>query len=159
MNGFYDFVAANYNLIRGLHIIAVIAWMAGLLYLPRLFAYHTRAAPGSDMDATFKTMELKLQTIIMNPAMIIAWIFGLVLIYIRGGGGSDWWQILIRPWMATKLLGVVFQTGWHHFLSKNRKAFAQGKNIHTEKFWRMVNELPFLVAIVMVLAVTTEFGG
>ena len=159
MNAFYEFLSANYNLLRGLHIIAVIAWMAGLLYLPRLFAYHARATPGSEMDETFKTMEQKLLTIIMNPAMIVAWIFGLLLFYFRSGGGSDWWHIFLKPWMATKLLGVVFQTGWHHFLSRNRKAFAQGKNTHTERFWRMVNELPFLVAIVMVLAVTTEFGG
>jgi putative membrane protein len=159
MTGFYDFLAANYNLVRGLHIIAVIAWMAGLLYLPRLFAYHTRATPGSEMDQTFRTMELKLLTIIMNPAMITAWVFGLTLLYIRGGGGADWWRILLRPWMVTKLLGVVFQTGWHHFLATNRKAIAQGKARHSERFWRMVNELPFLAAIIMVLAVTTEFGG
>lgn len=151
-------MSAYYDLIRGLHIIAVIAWMAGLLYLPRLFAYHARATAGSEMDETFKTMELKLQTIIMNPAMIVAWIFGLMLLYIRSAGGHDP-GILLKPWMATKLVGVVFQTGWHHFLAKNRKLLAQGKRVHTERFWRMVNELPFLVAIVMVLAVTTEFGG
>ncbi len=151
MTGYYD-------LIRGLHIIAVIAWMAGLLYLPRLFVYHTRAAAGSEMDLTFQTMEAKLQTIIMNPAMIITWIFGLMLIYIRTDAGHDL-GLLLKPWMLTKLVGVVFQTGWHHFLGKSRKAFAQHKNKHTERFWRMVNELPFLAAVIMVLAVTTEFGG
>ena len=147
-----------YDLIRGLHIISVIAWMAGLLYLPRLFAYHARATPGSEMDETFRTMEVKLQRIIMNPAMIFAWIFGLMLLYIRTDAGHDL-GIILKPWLITKLSGVVFQTGWHHFLSVNRKAIAQGKRPHTERFWRVVNELPFLVAIVMVLAATTEFGG
>jgi putative membrane protein len=159
MKDVYDVLDNGYQVVRGLHIIAVIAWMAGLLYLPRLFAYHTRAAPGSEMDETFKTMEAKLQSIIMNPAMVTAWLLGLTLIYIRGGGGADWWQILLKPWMFTKLCGVAFQTGWHHYLYLNRKALAQGKRLHTDRFWRMVNELPFLVAIVMVLSVTTEFGG
>ena len=151
-------MTASYDLIRGLHILAVIAWMAGLLYLPRLFAYHARATPGSEMDETFKTMEAKLQAIIMTPAMLAAWTFGLLLLYIRSDAGHDL-GVLAKPWMITKLSGVVFQTGWHHFLSKNRKLIAQGKKPHTERFWRMVNELPFLVAIVMVLAATTEFGG
>ena len=147
-----------YNLIRGLHILAVIAWMAGLLYLPRLFAYHTRATPGGEMDQTFAVMERKLLGIIMTPAMLVAWTLGLMLMWIRTAGGHDL-PLLLKPWMLTKLAGVVFQTGWHHFLSKNVKLFAQGKNRRSERFWRMVNELPFLVAIVMVLAVTTEFGG
>jgi putative membrane protein len=158
MNGLYDLISGQYQVVRGLHIIAVIAWMAGLLYLPRLFAYHTRATPGSEMDLTFQTMEAKLLGIIMNPAMVVTWALGLTLIYIRTAAGHDL-GLLLRPWMATKLAGVVFQTGWHHFLSRSRKAFAQHKNRRSERFWRMVNELPFLVAIVMVLAVTTEFGG
>jgi len=147
-----------YNLLRGLHIVAVIAWMAGLLYLPRLFAYHTRAQQGSEMDLTFQTMERKLLRIIMNPAMVAAYLFGLWLIWER----SDHWRqpgFLLAPWMLTKLAGVVFLTGWHHFLGRARKAFAAGANRRSEKFWRMTNELPFLAAIVMVLAVTTEFGG
>jgi len=158
MSGLYDVISGQYQVVRGLHIVAVIAWMAGLLYLPRLFAYHTRATPGSEMDLTFQTMEAKLMSVIMNPAMIVTWIFGLTLIYIRTAAGHDL-GLLLRPWMATKLAGVVFQTCWHQFLGKSRKAFAQHKNKHSERFWRMVNELPFLVAIVMVLSVTTEFGG
>ncbi len=154
----------NYDLIRGLHILAVIAWMAGLLYLPRLFAYHTRATPGSEMDETFQTMERKLLQIIMNPAMIVAWILGLTLIWIRsrGYGHGVWAPIgafVTRPWMLTKLSGVLFLTGWHHYLAIARKRFAAHANTRPEKFWRMVNELPFLAAIIMVLAVTTEFGG
>jgi putative membrane protein len=154
----YEALAGSYDLIRGLHILAVIAWMAGLLYLPRLFAYHTRAADGSQMDETFQTMERKLLKIIMNPAMWAAWILGLMLLFIRTDGFRNP-ALMLQPWLATKLVGVVFQTGWHHFLATSRKRFARHANVHSEKFWRAVNELPFLAAIVMVLAVTTEFGS
>ncbi|MDB5449689.1 MAG: hypothetical protein JWQ52_817 [Phenylobacterium sp.] len=152
-----DWMLAHYDLWRGLHILAVIAWMAGLLYLPRLFAYHANAAAGSEMDLTFQTMEAKLLRIIMNPAMIAAWIFGLTLIWVDGHIRG--WGFLAQPWMITKLAGVLFLTGWHAYLSQARKAFAAGRNTRSNKFWRMTNELPFLAAIVMVLAVTTEFGS
>src|ERR1700744_638795 len=102
----------RYNLLRGVHILAVIAWMAGLLYLPRLFAYHTRATPDSEMDTTFQTMELKLYRIIMGPAMIAAWSFGLWLVWIRSNGFKDP-SFLYTPWMLTKMAGIVFMTGWH----------------------------------------------
>ena len=153
-----------YDLARGLHIIAVIAWMAGLLYLPRLFAYHAKAAPGGEMDLTFQTMERKLYRIIMNPAMTAALAFGLWLIWIDahnrfGTPDNPDWAFLLKPWMLTKLAGVAFLLFWHHFLGSARKAFAAGTNRRSEKFWRMTNELPFLAAIIMVLAVTTEFGG
>ncbi len=147
-----------YDLLRGLHILAVIAWMAGLLYLPRLFAYHVKAAPGSEMDLTFQTMERKLYRIIMNPAMVAAYAFGLGLIWVRSGGLKHP-QFLAQPWMITKFAGIVFQTWWHHVLGRARQAFAKGENKRSEKFWRMTNELPFLAAMVMVLAVTTEFGS
>ena len=148
----------SYDLLRGLHILAVIAWMAGLLYLQRLFAYHTKAAAGSELDTTFQTMELKLYRIIMNPAMIAAWVLGLSLMWVRSGGFMDP-SFLHTPWMITKLAGVVFLTGWHHFLGRARKRFAAGTNTRSERFWRATNELPFLAAIVMVLAVTLEFGS
>ena len=146
-----------YNLLRAFHILAVIAWMAGLLYLPRLFAYHTRAAAGSELDATFQTMEAKLLRIIMNPAMVAAWVFRLGLLYLRTDGFSP--ERFLQPWLATKLAGVVVLTWWHHYLGKARKAFAEGRNTRSERFWRMTNELPFLAAIIMVLAVTLEFGA
>ena len=142
--------------IKALHVIAVIAWMAGLLYLPRLFAYHTTATPGSEMDLTFATMEAKLLKIIMNPAFLLAWAFGLTLIWIDGHVRG--WGFLGQPWMIAKVAGVLFLTGWHHYLAVARKAFAEGRNRRSNRFWRMTNELPFLAAIVMVLAVTTEFG-
>ena len=146
-----------YDLVRGLHILAVIAWMAGIMYLPRLFAYHAEAKPGSEMDQTFQTMELKLYRIIMGPAMIAAFLLGLGLIWIDGSARG--WGFLAKPWMIVKLSGVVFLIGWHHFLGTARKRFVVGTNTRTARFWRMTNELPFLAAIIMVLAVTLEFGN
>jgi putative membrane protein len=143
----------DYDLLRGLHLIAVIAWMAGLLYLPRLYAYHVPAIAGGELDAALQRQERGLLRIIMNPAMIAAWIFGLLLIHARSAA------VLAEPWMIVKLAGVVLLTSWHMFLAAARKRFERGERPRTEKFWRMTNELPFLAAIVMVLAVTTEFGG
>lgn len=141
-----------FNLLKGIHILAVIAWMAGLLYMPRLFAYHTRATLGSEMDETFKTMELKLYAIIMTPAMGLVVLFGGSLVYYDGVA------IFHQPWMIVKLAGVFFLVGWHVFLGQARRAFAAGHRPHTERFWRMTNELPFLAAIVIVLSVTTKWG-
>ena len=147
-----------HNLLIGLHIIAVIAWMAGLLYLPRLFAYHTVASVGSEMDETFKTMEVKLLRIIMNPAMIAVWTLGLTLIWFDATQLKWGWSFLVTPWMLTKLTGVLFLTSWHHYLGVARKTLAAGRRERSQRFWRMTNELPFLAAIVMVLAITTKFA-
>lgn len=150
-----DILVANFNLIRGLHIIFVMAWIAGMLILPRLFVYHMKAAPGSDMDDVFKLAELRTMRIIINPAMILALAMGLLLILadsqIRG------WNFLLQPWMLTKIAALVFLFGWHGFMSKSRKRFAAGTNTRSEKFWRMTNELPFVAAIIIVLSVTTKF--
>ena len=142
-----------FRILLGLHILAVIAWMAGLLYLPRLYAYHTRAAAGSEMDETFRVMESKLLRIIMNPAMIAVVILGALLVWREGV------HILGTAWMITKLCGVVFLLSWHHYLARARKALAAGRRDRSERFWRMTNELPFLAAIVIVLSVTTKFGA
>ena len=147
-----------YDLLRGLHILAVIAWMAGLLYLPRLFAYHTNATPGSEMDLTFQTMELKLYRIIMGPAMIASLLLGLGLIWVNATQRLGGWGSLLEGWMLVKLAGVIFLIGWHHFLGAAQKRFVAGTNTRSNRFWRATNELPFLAAIVMVLAVTLEFG-
>ena len=147
----------NYDLLRGLHILAVIAWMAGMMYLPRLFAYHAAVAVGSEMDTTFQTMELKLYRIIMGPAMVASWLFGLALIYVDATQIRGGWDFLHQPWMIVKLAGVIFMTGWHHVLGAARKRFAAGTNQRTARYWKMTNELPFIAAIIMVLAVTTEF--
>jgi putative membrane protein len=147
-----------YDLLRGLHILAAIAWMAGLLMLPRLYAYHTETAPpGTPFDAHFQGWEHKVLRIILNPAMVLAYLFGAALIWVdvhRHGG----WGFLAEPWMLAKLAGVVFLTWWHHYLGTARKGFVAGRRNKSAKFWRMTNELPFIAAIVMVLAVTTEFG-
>ncbi len=153
----------TYNLLRGLHILADIAWMAGLLYLPRLFAYHTKALakPGGadgEMDLTFQTMERKLYGFIMTPAMIVALGLGLALIWFDGAHRLGW-GFLHTPWMLTKLAGVAFLLYWHQFLGASCKRFAEGKNHRSETFWRATNELPFVAAVIMVLAVTIKFGS
>jgi putative membrane protein len=136
--------------VKALHILAVIAWMAGLLYLPRLFAYHTRSAPGSEMDQTFQVMEAKLLRIIMNPAMVAVVILGGTLVWLEG------WRLLLTPWLILKLCGVAFLLWWHHFLAHARKRLARGDRQRSERFWRMTNELPFVVAAVIILAVVTK---
>ncbi|ACG79941.1 conserved predicted membrane protein [Phenylobacterium zucineum HLK1] len=150
----------SYDLLRGLHIIAVIAWMAGMLYLPRLYAYHTETAPpGTEFDAHFQVWERKLLRIIINPAMTITWVLGVTLIlwhvYATGAG----WGFLLQPWMLVKLAVVTFLSGWHGFLAGARKKLAAGQRPKSAKFWRATNELPFVAAIVAVLAVTLQFGG
>lgn len=150
-----DFLVAHFNLVRGLHILSVIAFMAGMLYLPRLFVYHAKAAPGSEMDETFKVMERKLLKLIINPASIATALFGGLLILadsaIRG------WSFLLEPWMLTKLIALVFLFGWHGFLSASRRRFENGLNTRSEKFWRATNEIPFVLAIIIVISVTTKF--
>lgn len=146
-----------YDLLRGLHIISVIAWMSGMMYLPRLFAYHTETAPvGSEFDAHFKVWELKLLRIIINPAMILTFVFGLGLIWVDGTQRLGW-GFLLQTWMVVKIAGIVFLSAWHGFLSNARRRIAAGERPRTAKFWRATNELPFLAAVVMVLAVTLEF--
>jgi putative membrane protein len=146
-----------YDLLRGLHIISVIAWMSGMMYLPRLFAYHTEAAPpGSEFDAHFQRWELKLLRIIINPAMALTFIFGLGLIWVDGTQRLGW-GFLLQTWMVVKIAGIVFLSAWHGFLSGARRKIAAGERPRTARFWRATNELPFLAAVVMVLAVTLEF--
>jgi len=147
----------TYNLLRGFHILAVIAWMAGLLYLPRLFAYHTRAEVGSEMDATFKTMEAKLLGIIMTPAMIAVVLLGCALVWFDATQQGWGWGFLGTPWMISKLAAVGFLLGWHFFLGESQRRFAAGDRRRTERFWRITNELPFLAAAIIVLSVTTKF--
>jgi putative membrane protein len=148
----------TYDLLRGLHIIAMVAWMAGLLILPRLFVYHMRTQPGSDMETLFISAERRLMRLIMDPAMTATWLLGLGLITYNGVYRAGW-DFLATPWMAVKLIGVAFVTGWHIYLAGATRRFAERSDTHSERWWRMTNELPFVAAIVMILAVTTEFGG
>lgn len=149
-----------YDIARGLHILAVIAWMAGLLFLPRLYAYDVEqnAKPEplrGEMQALLRQWQTRLLRIILNPAMILAWGFGLWLIHLdvaaRGLG------FLAEPWMIAKLTGVFLLSGWHGFLAAQKKKIAAGTSKYSGKFWRMTNEIPFVLAIVMVLSVTTEW--
>jgi len=148
-----DFLVEQYDLWRGLHILSVIAWMAGLMYLPRLFAYHTRAGQGSDVARDyFEQMERKLYRIIMNPAMIAAWLFGVTLIYVDSQRMG--WDFLLLPAMLAKLAGIVFLTTWHHYLGRARTRLAAGASTRSEKYWRATNELPFVAAVIIVLCAT-----
>ena len=147
-----------FDLLRGLHIIAVIAWMSGMMYLPRLYAYHTETAPpGSEFDAHFKLWEAKLLRIIINPAMAVTWIRGVSLILVHVYAAKEGWGFLAQPWMIVKLAAVIFLSGWHGFLAGSYRKFLAGERPKTAKFWRATNEIPFLIAIVIVLAVTLEF--
>ncbi len=147
-----EFLSNNFEWLRAFHIISVIAWMAGMLYLPRLFLYHTRAEIGSEMSETFKIMERRLFKIIMNPAMIAAWVFGLLMLY------AHWDLYKISPWMHAKLLFVSLMTGVHHIYIKYLKAFAEDKNEKTEKFYRILNEVPTIIMfIIVILAVVQPF--
>ena len=149
-----------YDIARGLHILAVIAWMAGLLFLPRLYAYDAEQAAKpeplrGEMQALLRTWQTRLLRIIVNPAMILAWGFGLWLIHIDVQARG--WGFLAEPWMIAKLTGVVLLSAWHGYLAGARRKIAAGTSMRSGKFWRMTNEIPFLLAIIMVLSVTTEW--
>jgi putative membrane protein len=145
-----SWLAPYYLLIKSFHIISVIAWMAGLLYLPRLFVYHADAPKGSQMAETFKLMERRLLRGIMNPAMIAAYIFGIALV--STPGIVDW----SRAWIYVKLLLVAALTVFHHLLGLWRKDFAADRNRRPARFYRMVNELPTLALIAIVILVVMK---
>jgi putative membrane protein len=145
-----SWLAPFYSVIKAFHIISVVAWMAGLLYLPRLFVYHADAPAGSPMAETFKVMERRLLRGIMNPAMIGAYIFGLALL--ATPGIIDW----RRGWIYAKLALVAALTAFHHLLGLWRKDFAADRNRRPARFYRMVNELPTLALIAIVLLVVVK---
>ena len=139
-----------YDWLKALHIIAIIAWMAGMLYLPRLFVYHCEAEPGSKQSETFKVMERRLLRIIMNPAMIVAWVAGLWLAWSAGLYASGWLQ--------AKLVLAVLLSGVHGMLAGQVKRFAVDKNQHSQRFYRLINEIPTLLMIgIVILAVVKPF--
>lgn len=147
-----DLLATLYPWTKSLHIVSVIAWMAGLFYLPRLFVYHAeQVSRGEASDTLFQEMERKLLRVIMNPAMIATWIFGLLLVFTPGI--VDW--SAIWPW--TKAGAVLAMTWFHHWLGKRRKDFAAGTNTLEGRRYRMMNELPTLLLVVIVFSVVLKF--
>jgi protoporphyrinogen IX oxidase len=134
-----------YATLKTLHIIALISWMAGLLYLPRLFVYHANVAQGSDADAMLQVMERKLLRFIMNPAMIAKWIFGLWL--------AVAFEYFAFGWMHAKLALVLMMSGIHGMLAVHRKRFAAGLNQHSSRYFRYLNEAPTLLMIAIVVLV------
>lgn len=147
-----DFLSSLYPWTTALHVVSVIAWMAGLFYLPRLFVYHAEnVQKGSETDALFQTMERRLLRAIMNPAMIATWCFGLMLVFTPGI--VDW--SAIWPW--SKGLAVLVMTWFHHWLADRRKEFASGQNTLDGRRYRMMNELPTVLLIVIVFSVIVRF--
>lgn len=143
-----DILIWLYPWTKALHVMSVLAWMAGLFYLPRLFVYHVEAVEqGSGTDGLFQTMELKLLRLIMNPSMIAAWVFGLMLVFTPGI--VDWSSI----WPWTKAAGVLAMTWFHHWLGLRRKDFLTGTNTRTGRQYRLMNEVPTLLMIVIVISV------
>ena len=143
-----DFLAIAYPWIKSLHVISVIAWMAGLFYLPRLFVYHVeQVGSGNEADTMFQTMERRLLKAIMNPAMIASWVFGLLLAF--SPGVVEWGAV----WPWTKLASILAMTWFHMWLGARRKDFAAGANTLTGRRYRLMNEVPTVLLIVIVVSV------
>jgi putative membrane protein len=147
-----DLLSGWYPWVKALHIMAVIAWMAGLFYLPRLFVYHAERVQGpGELHAALVVMEDRLQKVIMRPAMVAVWVAGLALVFTPGiVVWSDLW-----PW--TKAAAVLAMTWFHHWLIARRKDLAAGKNRLTGRQYRMMNEVPTLLMVVIVLSVVVKF--
>ena len=140
----------TYLLFKSIHLIAVISWMAGLLYLPRIFVYHSetvRDNKSEDLISTFKVMERRLFIYIMNPAMIISWIFGVLLIHTIGMDN------FAAIWLQLKLVFVIILTIYHFFLFQCLRKFAENKNTYAPKFYRIINEIPTILLIGIILVV------
>ena len=137
-----------YSWLKALHVIAMVAWMAGLLYLPRLFVYHSEAAVGSEKSETFKIMERRLLRAIINPAMIATWSFGLWLA----------WKVFAFQggWLHAKITLVLLLSGLHGYLSKGVRMFAQDRNTKSTRHWRIVNEVPTVLMILIVILVVVK---
>jgi putative membrane protein len=146
------FLSDWYLVIKALHVISIIAWMAALFYLPRLYVYHAeQVLAGSPTDTMFQTMERRLQRAIMTPAMISAWVFGLALV--ATPGVVDW----SAPWSWVKAASVLAMTGFHGGLAARRKEFAAGQNTRSGRTYRMMNEVPTVLMVLIVFAVITRF--
>jgi len=139
---------AAYDWIKAIHIMAIISWMAGMLYLPRLFVYHCDAAPGSELSETLKVMEQRLLRIILNPAMILAWILGLWLAW-----NANWFS---AGWFHAKLAFALALSGVHGHYSASARRFANDQNTRSSRYWRMMNEVPALLMVVIVILVVVK---
>ena len=137
----------SYLLFKSLHLIAVISWMAGLLYLPRIFVYHTENLEDNNTSSIFKIMEKKLYSYIMMPAMVLSWIFGMILISNIG------FETLSTLWIKIKLILVILLTLYHFYLGKLLEDFRLNKNTKSSKFFRIINEVPTLLLILIVFIV------
>ncbi|HEY0214530.1 MAG TPA: CopD family protein [Paenirhodobacter sp.] len=152
-----DFLLIQYPWVKAFHVISVIAWMAGLFYLPRLYVYHVEGlekrgvSPGSQMDLLFRHQERLLLRAIMNPAMIASWLFGVMLVLTPGV--VDW--SMAWPW--TKAAAVIAMTGFHMVLARARRRFDAGGNRLSGRQWRMMNELPTVFMVIIVIAVIVKF--
>jgi putative membrane protein len=136
--------------VKALHIISVIAWMAGMLYLPRLFVYHAEAAKGSETSETFKVMERRLLKAIVNPSMILVFLTGFTLVYLTGDWQDGWWQ--------AKFVLVLVLTGLHGYFARCVRSFADDRNERPARFYRFLNEAPTILMIfIVVLAVVKPF--
>ena len=136
--------------VKAIHIIAVIAWMAGMFYLPRLFVYHVDAAPGSVQSETFKVMERRLLRMIINPSMIVVWLTGPWLAYQSG--------FFSQPWLQAKLTLVLIMSGLHGYFAGLVRAFGADKNVRSARFYRMLNEIPpVLMGLIVILVVVKPF--
>jgi putative membrane protein len=141
---------AMYEWLKAFHIIAVIAWMAGMLYLPRLFVYHCEADPGSRQSETFKVMERRLLKAIINPSMVVTWVLGLWLAWSGGWFAS--------PWLHVKIALVLAMSAVHGVLSRRVKDFAADRNRRSQKYYRIINEVPTaLMILIVLLAVLKPF--
>ena len=136
-----------YLLFKSLHLISVISWMAGLLYLPRIFVYHAENSSEKKTSEIFKTMERKLFFYIMTPAMILSWIFGVILIHSIG------FQNIGQTWMILKMIFVTILTLYHLYLGRILDKFKIDQNVHSHKFYRLINEIPTLLLILIVFVV------
>jgi len=142
------FLTDHLDWIRALHVIAVIAWMAGMLYLPRLFVYHCEAPVGSAQSEMLKVMERRLLRIIVDPAMVATWVFGLTLALLTGAFHEHWFQL--------KFLLVLAMSGLHGMFAATVKRFARDANTRPQRFYRIINEVPMLLVIAIVILVIVK---
>ena len=136
-----------YLTFKALHIVAVISWMAGLLYLPRIFVYHVETIENKEQSDTFKTMERKLYNYIMMPAMILSWFFGLIMIHSLG------FAVFSELWMQIKVILILILTHYHFYLGKCVRLFSTNQNQKSSKFYRIINEVPTVLLIIIVFMV------